>query len=94
MAFTLELFGDIIKIKNERKKAMKICENCETYQVMPVPDKTKESFRAVIAPQSDSDECRRFVWVYPTNKGTLCYYCQKKSDKRIANLNQYGNAYE
>jgi len=73
---------------------MKLCENCGTYEVMPIVDKDQPSSFAPIAQQSDADQHERFIFAYPTTPGSLCYYCGKKAAKRIDALHCYDNSYD
>lgn len=61
---------------------MKLCENCHTAEVMPVPVKTEKSI-AVKMPKSPTDTTTFF---FPTNPGNLCYYCAGRESGRITKL--------
>jgi len=68
----------------ERKIEMKLCERCKTYDAMLAP-KRDESSRGVVMSGSPSGSLTFF---YPTEPGTLCYYCEAKRRGRITRSNE------
>jgi hypothetical protein len=57
---------------------MKLCEVCHTAEVMPVPIKDVPS----VGVKMEGSPSGTLTYFYPTEPGTLCYYCGKKEAEK------------
>lgn len=67
---------------------MSLCYECETYESVLEADRSEPSVR--MKTQGNTG----FTYAYPLTDTGLCYYCNKKQQKRISGrMSDYGPAY-